>query len=125
MTSPGRSGEGHTPGPWLMAAKASSIVGWPIVAPRAEGRVVCSLNYADPAAFGGRMTGDGAFNKESRANGLLIAAAPEMLTALATMRDLLRKLQPALNVMAREVMDDIIADQIDPAIAKATGKATP
>lgn len=51
----------------------------------------------------------------------LIAAAPDMLEALEKMRDLLRKLQPALNVMAREVMDDIIADQIDPAISKATG----
>lgn len=71
----------HTPGPWLMAAKASSVVGWPVVAPQAMGRLVCSLNYADPAAFGGKMPGDGAFNRESRANGLLIAAAPDLLAA--------------------------------------------
>lgn len=85
----------HTPGPWMMAAKASSIVGWPVVAPRAEGRVVCSLNYADPAAFAGRMPGDGAFNKESRANGLLIAAAP----------DLLRSAEEMLEAMVRYQMD--------------------
>ena len=71
-----------TRGPWLMASKASSVVGWPVVAPHAEGRVVCSLNYADPKAFGGRQPGDGAFNAESRANGLLIAAAPELYEAL-------------------------------------------
>lgn len=72
---------GHTPGPWLMAAKPSSVVGWPIVAPQAMGRVICSLNYADPAAFGGRTPGDGAFNRESRANGRLIEASPDLLKA--------------------------------------------
>jgi len=35
------------------------------------------------------------------------------MAALREMRSILRKLQPALNVMAREVLDDIIADQID------------
>lgn len=58
-----------------------------------------------------------------KANASLIAAAPDMLASLEKMRDLLRKLQPALNVMARDVMDDIIRDQIDPAIAKARGAA--
>ena len=71
----------HTAGPWLMAAKPSSVVGWPIVAPQAMGRVVCSLNYADPKAFGGKMPGDGAFNRESKANGRLIAASPDLLAA--------------------------------------------
>lgn len=33
--------------------------------------------------------------------------------ALEKTRDTLRKLQPALNLMARDVIDDIIANQID------------
>jgi hypothetical protein len=71
-----------------MAASPSSIVGWPIVAPHALGRVVCSLNYADPKAFGGRGPGDGAFNKESEANGRLIAAAPDLLAAAEAQEEL-------------------------------------
>lgn len=42
----------------------------------------------------------------------------DALSALVRVRDLLRGLQPALNLMARDVLDDIIADQIDPVIAK-------
>lgn len=72
---------GFTPGPWMMAAKPSSIVGWPVVAcgqrPEA-GRQICTLNYADKAAFGGPQPGDRKFNLESEANGRLIAAAPRM-----------------------------------------------
>lgn len=71
-----------TPGPWLMAAAPSSIVGWPIVAPRALGRVVAKLCYADPKAFGGKGPGDGKYNLESKANGRLIEAAPGMHAAL-------------------------------------------
>ena len=70
--------EEHTRGPWLMASKPSSIVGWPIVAPQALGRVICSLNYADKKAFGGPQPGDRSFNDESMANGKLIAMAPEL-----------------------------------------------
>jgi hypothetical protein len=77
------SGTAFTKGPWLMAAKPSSVVGWPIVAPQAMGRVICSLNYADPKAFGGRQSGDIAFNRESKANAHLISAAPELYEALA------------------------------------------
>lgn len=36
--------------------------------------------------------------------------------ALEGMRGILRSLQPAMNMMAREVMDDIIREQIDPAL---------
>ena len=36
--------------------------------------------------------------------------------ALRQTRDALRKLQPALNVMAREIIDDIIADNIEKAL---------
>lgn len=73
----------HTPGPWLMVSRPSSIVGWPIVAPQAMGRVVCSLNYADPKAFGGAQPGDRAFNAESEANGRIIEIAPMTYAACA------------------------------------------
>lgn len=43
----------------------------------------------------------------------------KLRAALVRMRSILKKLQPALNVMAREVLDDIIADQID-AVLNAT-----
>ena len=39
------------------------------------------------------------------------------LDALKQTRDALRKLQPALNVMAREIIDDIITDKIEKALS--------
>ena len=69
----------HTPGPWILG-EPSSVVGWPIVSQ--TGRAICSLNYVgDRAEFYKEMPGR-AFNKESRANGHLIKAAPLMLAAL-------------------------------------------
>lgn len=56
----------HTPGPWMAAAKPSSIVGWPVVAPRAMGRSICNVTVHD----------------EAQGNARLIAAAPDMLAAL-------------------------------------------
>ena len=70
----------HTPGRWLMAAKPSSVVGWPVVGP--EGRVICSLNYVHHSKIDPKVSGDDAFNRESKANGLLIQAAPDLLKAL-------------------------------------------
>ena len=37
--------------------------------------------------------------------------------ALRQTRDALRKLQPALNVMAREIIDDIITEKIEKALS--------
>lgn len=39
-------------------------------------------------------------------------------TALLRTRDALRLLQPALNTMARDCLDDIIADNIDAALSR-------
>lgn len=63
----------HTPGPWI-AAPYSSVVGAPVVA--ASGRPVASVTYF--------KVGEGFENhdRESKANGNLIAASPEMLEAL-------------------------------------------
>lgn len=72
---------GFTKGPWLMAAKPSSVVGWPIVA-TPSGRSICSLNYVQHSNIDPKVSGDDAFNRESRANGLLIASAPDLLEAL-------------------------------------------
>lgn len=43
--------------------------------------------------------------------------------ALREMRGILRSLQPAMNVMAREVMDDIIREQIDALLSPQTAPA--
>jgi len=52
---------------------------------------------------------------EAQAEALELARARigELEAGLQKMRDILRSLQPAMNVMAREVMDDIIREQID------------
>lgn len=63
----------HTKGPWI-AASYSSVVGAPVVA--ASGRPVASVTYFH--------LGEGFDNheRESTANGRLIAAAPDLLEAL-------------------------------------------
>jgi hypothetical protein len=70
----------HTPGPWMAAAKPSSVVGWPIVAQ--SGRSICSLTYVQHSKIDPPVPGDRAVNAESRANAYLIAAAPDLLEAL-------------------------------------------
>lgn len=127
--------QGYTSGPWLLAAKPSSIVGWPIVAPQAQGRLVCSINYADKAAFGGPQSGDRAFNAESEANGRLIEAAPELLAELCRARAAIASLDEfdlgGVDVLDPEtgecvdqygILDELLAG-MDAAIAKARGQA--
>lgn len=70
----------HTPGPWMLAAKPSSIVGWPVVAQ--SGRAIASLNYVHQSMIDPPVKGDRAYNVESKANGALIAAAPDLFKAL-------------------------------------------
>jgi hypothetical protein len=59
----------HTPGPWKAAAKPSSVVGWPVVS--AIGRSICSVAY-----------GESGFNGQAEANAKLIAASPDLYSAL-------------------------------------------
>lgn len=70
----------HTPGPWLMADKPSSVVGWPVVQ-QGTGRAICTLNYIQHTQIDPKVPGDRAFNAESRANGQVIEASPDLLAA--------------------------------------------
>lgn len=70
-----------TQGRWMMAAKPSSVVGWPVVA-SPQGRSICSLNYVQHSQIDPSVPGDQAFNAESRANGHLIAAAPDLYATI-------------------------------------------
>jgi len=81
----------HTPGPWLMADKPSSVVGWPVVQ-QGTGRVICTLNYIQHTQIDPKVPSDRAFNAESRANGKLIAVAPKLLEALKGARATLARL---------------------------------
>ena len=65
-----------TPGPWLAAAKASSVVGMPIVQ-QGVGRAIGHVTHGPS----GTPVWD-AFNAESTANAKLISAAPDLYEAL-------------------------------------------
>lgn len=68
-----------TPGPWMAAAKPSSVVGWPVVA--RCGRAIASVMW--PGIKPNENTkARKAFNEECHANAHLIAAAPELYEAL-------------------------------------------
>lgn len=89
----------HTTGPWMAAARPSSVVGWPVVSPADMGRSVCNVTVGHDA---------------SEANARLIAAAPELLdtlTALLEVHDAMGAGQSHAATKARV------------AIAKATGAA--
>lgn len=70
----------HTKGPWLAAARPSSIVGWPVVGQ--GGRLICdvALGHKPPDISDGEWS---AHYVEVDANAHLIAAAPDMHDALA------------------------------------------
>lgn len=95
----------HTPGPWMMATRPSSIVGWPVVAPYAMGRSVCNVT---------------AGHDESAANARLIAAAPDLLAALKDARETIIQHVNSRGSEAEGSSADWVAE-IDAAIARAEG----
>lgn len=130
----------HTPGPWIAAARPSSIVGWPIVGPM--GRMVCDVAIINRQGAGSDEKFK-AYYAEIEANAHLIAAAPELLECA---RDGLASLEAQLALILeshckldadlepkRDTLDDDVRDvveelegKIDRAraiIAKATGEA--
>jgi hypothetical protein len=100
----------HTPGPWMAAARPSSVVGLPVVA-TANGRSIASVTFF---SLGPDFANH---DRESAANARLIAAAPALLEALK-----------AVLTYGRDVFfwdleaeaDEMLADA-DAAIALATG----
>lgn len=110
-------GAQHTPEPWIVAAKPSSVVGWPIVAQ--SGRVIASLNYVQHSKIDPKVEGDDAFNRESRANGALIAAAPDLLRVACNLLALAEIKWGNLDEGVNELFADARA-----AIAKATLSVT-
>jgi len=63
-----------TPGPWMMAAHPSSVVGWPVVkCGEGGGRSICSLSY---------LPGNEEVMAEARANGQAIEAVPDLIAAV-------------------------------------------
>lgn len=93
----------YTEGPWIAAAKPSSIVGWPICSE--SGRVICNV------ASGG-------------ADANLIAAAPDLLEALEAAMDFINKHPADPDISDEQTQAWIRLREIDPsaAIAKARGE---
>lgn len=59
-------------------------------------------------------------SRMARRTNRLVCEKAALRKALKSTRAALRLLQPALNVMARECLDDIIEREIDAAIGKET-----
>jgi len=95
----------YTKGPWLAAAKPSSIVGWPVVAPRDMGRSICNVT-----------TG----HEDSEGNALLIAAAPELLAALKRLSRLYQGIYVTMSDGEMTACRDAWVEA-DAAIARAEG----
>ena len=81
---------GVTEGPWMAAARPSSIVGWPVVGTR-QGRSICSVTVHD----------------EAPANARAIAAVPELFDRLDEQRAEIERLKTALTGLLAAV------DQMD------------
>lgn len=116
-TSPG----GHTEGRWLAAAKPSSVVGWPVVAPP-HGRVICNIAWQPKPEHVTAEDYD-AFYRECEANARLIAACP---TLLARGRELQAARTRHRMNQTRENADLVAAasDAFDAAISLAEPPAT-
>jgi hypothetical protein len=89
----------HTPGPW-----------------KAEGWEDLVVNSADGCTMTLAAGGKGAGLAELKANARLIASAPDLLAALYASKMAL------LSCMHANVLVDTAFDQVNAAIARATGK---
>lgn len=126
MTSPGRSGEGHTPGPWTVRPSGDgaylNIDAWHReLSSDWLGHSQCWFNEARP-------------RDETEANASLIAAAPDFAAVAPDAADILDNYAGFIrhSVKANDLdmhpylphLEDVAA-QLRAAIAKATGKDTP
>lgn len=69
-----------TAGHWLASVRPSRVVGWPVVSQ--GGRSICSVTYVQHSPTDRAVPGDQAFNAESEANAMFIAAARQDVPAL-------------------------------------------
>ena len=107
----------HTPGPWMAASKASSIVGLPVVAK--TGRSIASVTFFN---LGERFDHH---EQESYANARLIAAAPGMLAALKEAADFMSDIARDHHPNWRPEMcdPDSVLGKVYAAIARAEGRS--
>ena len=100
----------HTPGPWIVAGPSENENEAEVISDATEGRAIASTwdTYCDE-------TDETHTSDEDRANARLIAAAPDMLTAL-------RVITSDARIMGWLTRNDPKAlQQADDAIGKATG----
>ena len=102
----------HTPGPWEMSG--TSI--------KSRGRTIASAYFSPESGYIGGVKSRGVTEEEARSNACLIAAAPELLTALT---QLLREIDYLIEdgMLNTEGVDDHPSIQAArAAIRKATGE---
>jgi hypothetical protein len=96
----------------MVAAKPSSIVGWPVVGP--GGQSICSLSWIGTKPDDVSEERFAAYRAEVEANGRLIAAAPSMAEAL----------RPFAHARSNSGSQLTVAD-FDRALAAFTAALTP
>ena len=117
---------GWTPGPWMAAAKPSSIVGWPVVS-RAGGSI-CNLSWLGQKPADVSDERYAAYRAEVEANGRLIASAPALAEALERCTRALKSIRFArpygashVGTVSYENVTGII-EQAEAALALARGE---
>lgn len=110
----------HTPGPWEIVEETDPkvISKWHIaIGQRKIGFFPYKYHYADAEkTCGGYVT-----DAEMHANARLIAAAPELLSALKALHDRLKECSEFCGISARDAYDSYFEGIATEAIAKAEG----
>lgn len=106
----------HTPGPWMAAQRPSSTAGLPIVS-TATGRSIAGVTFYSVGK------GFEQHDRESAANALLIAAAPDLLAELKAMTDHYVKLASSGDCGFWNADAEPIVMRARAAIAKAGGSS--